>query len=237
MIKTGVNLITFDTDEAERLLHEYGDMLLTKTQRFFEDEEDNNNLELLNSDHFKELFDNYRRQCIGLSTVATNGLVLILLLTDVDFMSHLSEIDGTYLFYNMAPITKVVLPDNLNIIDHGLFRNCVNLKEIVFNSNLEQITGGSFINCTSLTSVDLSKTRLKKLGPGSFASCSELTDIYIPKTLTYLGYKAFEECYKLKNIHFGGTRHEWLNIDKGIGWMPDETPGITINCVDGVIYV
>jgi len=234
MIKTGVNQITFDTDEAERLLHENNDMLLIKIQRFFED---NDNIELLNTDNFKKLFDNYQRQCIGLSTVTTNGLILMLLLTDVDFMSHLSEIDSMYLFYNMTPITKVVLLDNLKIIEHGLFRNCTNLKEIVFNNNLEKIRSGPFINCKSLTSVDLSKTKLKGFGPNSFAGCSELTDIYIPKTLTYIDYQAFDGCSKLKNIHFSGTRHEWLNIDKGIEWMPNGTSGITINCVDGVIYV
>lgn len=62
-----------------------------------------------------------------------------------------------------------------------------------------------------------------------------LTSISIPSTVTYISFRAFENCINL-NINYNGTMEEWDNIDKEYEW--DKKSGIfTIHCTDGSIDI
>ena len=46
----------------------------------------------------------------------------------------------------------------------------------------------------------------------SFWDCATLTAVYLPKSLLQIGYNAFGNCEKLKDIYYRGTEAEWNGI-------------------------
>ena len=47
----------------------------------------------------------------------------------------------------------VKLPENLKVIDNGIFRYCSNLEEVYIGKNLEIIDESAFIGCNKLKSI------------------------------------------------------------------------------------
>lgn len=123
-------------------------------------------------------------------------------------------------FYKM-PVTSVVCPETLKVIDKSAFDGCTELKEVTFNEGLERIEDCAF-GGTGLEKVILPDTvnyvgdlafccdncikeikfsaSMTELG-NSFACCGA-TDITVPGNIKVVGYESFSECNNLKTLVF-----------------------------------
>lgn len=80
---------------------------------------------------------------------------------------------GEFAFSNNSLISKVIIPEGIEILESRAFENCKNLEEINLPRTLRRIEEGCFMNCDSLTY------------------------IFIPKTLLWIEDNAFDDNYKL----------------------------------------
>lgn len=71
------------------------------------------------------------------------------------------------------------------------------------------------------------------IGQHAFANCSHLTNITIPASVTNIEDSAFSGCLRLRDINYGGTMADWLNIPKSNNGYCINTS--TIHCTDGDI--
>lgn len=81
------------------------------------------------------------------------------------------ETIGLCAFY-YSPLTEVVLPDGLKIIEQSAFEYCTNLTRITLPASLEGIRPYAFAR-TSLNSVHI-PDNVGYIGPGAFADCDNL---------------------------------------------------------------
>ncbi len=142
-----------------------------------------------------------------------------------------SAVMGTYMF-NDSSIENVVLSDDITEITTYAFDGCANLKSIQLPSKLVSIGGyafsesglesietpetletigiGAFKGCTSLKRAVL-KGQLATLSNYLFSGCTNLESVELPESLGTIGTSAtaktyvFENCLKLKEIHFYGN--------------------------------
>ena len=61
---------------------------------------------------------------------------------------------------------------------------------------------------------------ISSIGDNTFAGMSSISSIVIPKTVGSIGEKAFDDCAKLADVGFEGSRDEWKNVE-GTGNVPD----------------
>ena len=72
---------------------------------------------------------------------------------------------------------------------------------------------------------------MKNIGENAFYSLSSLTSVTIPRSVTSIGWNAFENCKNLKEVHVDSLE-SWLSMDKS-GWR--DTPlryGAVLYCND-----
>lgn len=129
---------------------------------------------------------------------------------------------------NADKIEKVVIPQDVVLIDEYAFDKCENLTEINFPDKLTSIGFCAFLYCKSLKEVfipdsvktikdaiffgceSLGKARLpeglKEITVNMFGGCKSLTEIVVPEKVNKIGKDAFNGCTSLKKI----------NIPKGV---------------------
>ncbi|MCC8073996.1 MAG: leucine-rich repeat protein, partial [Clostridiales bacterium] len=73
------------------------------------------------------------------------------------------------------PITDVVLPDTVQIVDVFSAFKCVNLESIVIPSSVTQIAGNAFEYCTNLETVVIKQTGEIKFGSSVFGSLTGIS--------------------------------------------------------------
>ena len=92
----------------------------------------------------------------------------------------------------------LVIPETFQDADGTWYRvvgiddyafDCCNLISVIIPDSVIGIGEDAFMDCTDLTSVDLGNG-VQTIGVGAFASCP-LTSIFIPKSVTYVGSRAF----------------------------------------------
>lgn len=93
------------------------------------------------------------------------------------------------LFQQNTEVEKVILPEGLTSIAKAAFGWSA-VKEVVFPSTLENIEKYAFYDCKNLKTVDLSKTRLKKITEETFVGAG-IETLIMPNTLVEIGYQAF----------------------------------------------
>lgn len=98
---------------------------------------------------------------------------------------------GAYAF-EYAPLTSVVIPEGVTVIDRKAFAAASALKEITLPSTLWEIGEEAFIGC-ALEKVTLPEG-VETLGERAFACCGQLKTITLPNTLRRMGYGVFAEC-------------------------------------------
>lgn len=116
-----------------------------------------------------------------------------------------------------SPLTTIILPDTIELIDYNSFYSCIYLKEIKLPENLEYLGNSAFINCTSLNSVTINCPKLK-LEEDTFFGCNnlktmdinvcEISERSLPPALESvnlgediekIGFKAFSICKNLSS--------------------------------------
>lgn len=98
---------------------------------------------------------------------------------------------GAYAF-EYAPLTSVVIPEGVTVIDRKAFAAALALKEITLPSTLWEIGEEAFIGC-ALEKVTLPEG-VETLGERAFACCGQLKTITLSNTLRRMGYGVFAEC-------------------------------------------
>ena len=178
----------------------------------------------------------------GVEKVGENAFQLCKTLSDVGYSAKLREVGiSAFIGCNLTgtldissvvkigagafmdtKIKKVILNDNLETLEYGVFQGCSLLEEINFPSKLVSI--GSF--CFRFTGINKAvfNEGLKKIGALAFDNCKELyilelpesieeIGIYafqytlleivtIPQNLKILGYGAFKNCKELDILYF-----------------------------------
>ncbi|MBQ7355132.1 MAG: leucine-rich repeat protein [Clostridia bacterium] len=76
--------------------------------------------------------------------------------------------------------------------------------------------------------------RVLHIGTNAFEGCTFLESVTLPDGLESIASFAFKDCVNLKDIHFPGTKAEWIDFQKGFGW-DEGIPSYTVHCTDGDI--
>lgn len=98
-------------------------------------------------------------------------------------------------------IKKVVLNAGLTVIFRGAFGFAENLTEINFPSMLEEIGDSAFYDCKRLKTLNLSKTKLRKISAGCFAECAAVEKVILPETVCRIEKEAFYRDKRLTDIN------------------------------------
>ena len=97
---------------------------------------------------------------------------------------------GDKVFYNLAAVVEVKIPDTVVSIGQFAFANCTELTAITLPAGLQTIGEAAFHGCTKLESVDLGKA-LVSIDDYAFMNCPVLANITLPATLETIGMYAF----------------------------------------------
>lgn len=106
------------------------------------------------------------------------------------------------LFSNCAKLKEVKLPENLKIIENRVFKNCISLNEATIPDGVEKIGEDAFYNCSSLEKIAIPSS-VKEIGNNAFAECHSLKEVIIPKDtkLEFIDSTTFENCENLTIIN------------------------------------
>lgn len=105
-------------------------------------------------------------------------------------------------FKDNDSITKVVLGDNVGVVDKYAFSSCSNLSEVIFNDELYLISDYAFEYCSSLHSIDI-PTSLGLQNFGVFQGCINLVSVKIkncPTLYKTFSSNYFNNCRSLKRV-------------------------------------
>ena len=97
---------------------------------------------------------------------------------------------GDAVFYNLAAVVEVKIPETVTSIGNFAFANCTELESISLPAGTLSIGNNAFQGCTKLASIDLGDA-LVSIGDFAFSYCSVLVDIALPATLESIGLYAF----------------------------------------------
>ena len=137
--------------------------------------------------------------CIGLETVK--------------LPEGLTEIPAAT-FYNCENLVSVVIPESVTKIDESAFENCISLENIKLPERITKIKKDAFNGCTKLKNLpeitdepdaDITKDeifddRFEIDGTVLKKNKGDDTIVIIPKSITDIGYNAFENCNRITTI-------------------------------------
>ena len=146
-------------------------------------------------------------------------------------------------------IKKVVLNEGLTVIFRSAFGFAESLTEINFPSTLKEIGDSAFYDCKKLKTLDLSKTKLRKISAGCFSECADAEKVLLPETVCRIEKEAFFRDKSLADINIpraltemdktalSGTKinvadfkSAGINFGDGMIWMNDKD--ITLNSAE-----
>lgn len=122
-------------------------------------------------------------ESIGGSCFSNSGL------ETVDYPAGIGEVPFNC-FSSSKQLTKVTLPDDIEMIGSAAFGDCVNLSEINFPSSLRTIGGNAFLRDAKLTQLKFNEG-LERIEGSAFQYCQGLTTVAFPRSLQFIGNEAF----------------------------------------------
>lgn len=131
-------------------------------------------------------------ESIGGSCFSNSGL------ETVDYPAGIGEVHFNC-FSSSSQLTKVTLPDDIEMIGSAAFGDCVNLSEINFPSSLRTIGGNAFLRDAKLTQLKFNEG-LERIEGSAFQYCQGLTTVAFPRSLQFIGNEAFEYCRSLVTV-------------------------------------
>ncbi len=104
-------------------------------------------------------------------------------------------------FADNTKITKVIIPDSIEILGKNVFSNCSLLTEVVFDgmSKIQIIEDNTFYKCSSLTQLTF-PPQIKKIGDLAFYGCSSISELRVPISVTSIGRNAFGDMTTLSTL-------------------------------------
>ncbi len=144
---------------------------------------------------------------------------------------------GDYAFYNCASLPELDIPASTTNIGVAAFSGCRALVKVDLPWGISNIANWTFSGCEELKKLEI-PYGVTEIGEGAFENCTSLTKIKIPSSITSIGRGAFRNCSAMNTIYYGGTKAEWLSIQKPSDWLSEWDEGTgsyTILCTDGKI--
>lgn len=117
-------------------------------------------------------------------------------LVEIELPSTLKKISQPGVFSSATALTKITLPEGIEITEGGLFSDCTSLASIELPASVTVIPGSTFSGCSNLQSVT-TKGTITAIGSSAFNECSSLTDIPDLGQVTKVDSFAFNECGEL----------------------------------------
>ena len=139
--------------------------------------------------------------------------------------------DGTYTLLGLdRNVRKVVVPENVTIIEKRAFGNAKYLKSVLLPEILTHIGDHAFQN-SGLNSVNIPKN-IRYIGEGAFGS-TQITSVELPDSISVISPYMFAHCSNLKSLilpsglvgidkyAFEGTRIENIVLPKSVKFIGD----------------
>lgn len=117
---------------------------------------------------------------------------------------------------NNNDVTTVIFQGNPTTIPEAMCYGCAKVEEVQLPKSVNTIEKFAFYGCANLKHIELHEG-IVSIGTAAFSNCG-LRHIVTPKTLRYLGHRAFYENKDLRS----------LRINTGIGSLPE---GLLDGCV------
>ncbi len=96
-------------------------------------------------------------------------------------------------------LKSLTLPKNIRKVGESAFRDCISLTKLVVENDDIELGERAFENCAQLKDVSL-RNGMSEIYGGVFNSCKALASITLPEKLTVLGESSFADCASLKSI-------------------------------------
>ena len=136
---------------------------------------------------------------------------------------------GDAAFDGYDNLIDVFLPDTVTKIGEGAFRRCDNVTRISIPTGVTYIGSTAFYGDEKLAYVGDIPQGVSTIRNQVFGHCESLTSISIPKSVTRIYFSAFEYCYGLKDIYYGGTEAHWNSIESIWGEFRDHLSNVQIH--------
>lgn len=117
---------------------------------------------------------------------------------------------------NNNDVTSIIFQGNPTTIPESMCYGCAKVEEVQLPKSVNTIEKFAFYGCVNLKHIELHEG-IVSIGTAAFSNCG-LRHIVTPKTLRYLGNRAFYENKELRS----------LRINTGIGSLPE---GLLDGCV------
>ncbi|MBD5132506.1 MAG: leucine-rich repeat protein [Clostridiales bacterium] len=174
------------------------------------------------------------------------------LTSDVVIPTNVTYIDKFAFSFMEGEYDIKINADEL-VLEENAFAYCNGVGELTISGERVEIGAEAFEGCeaTSLTVMggyvdvgisafkyaDFTSVQFKNSGTdlqtGAFSSCSKLAYAEF-ECLFSIGGSAFSSCDKLSDIHYGGSKSDWENVDKRYSWLGYRQV-LTIRCSDGTV--
>ncbi len=97
-------------------------------------------------------------------------------------------------------ITKIVLPDTIQLIGAGAFQCMEELREINIPAGVREIGEAAFAACAALRTLTI-PPNVKRIGKKAFLGCAALETVYISEGVEELEAGVFAKCSKLRKVY------------------------------------
>ena len=119
-------------------------------------------------------------------------------LLNIDIPQTIVELEA-YAFADCYQIHDITIPEKITVIPEAAFSGCENAFRVTFKGDIERISYSAFANCTSLNIVSFMGS-VEVIDQLAFAFCSSLNRFEVPKGTIEIGDMAFYSCSKLYSI-------------------------------------
>ena len=173
-----------------------------------------------------------RENCNALIHTATNTLIRGCQNTTIP--NSVTTI-GKKAFHDCHSLKSIIIPKSVTTIEENAFCNCFLLKYIAFTDSIKTISWGAFDQCKSLKAIVIPDS-VTNIEDYAFCRCESLEYVLIPDSVVNIGYHAFDECKSLYEIHYDGTKAQWIKIIEDEIFCAWSHPYF-VHCTDGHIEI
>lgn len=142
---------------------------------------------------------------------------------------------GEDAFRNCFSLKYIAFTDSIKTIGKSAFCRCESLKAIIIPDSIKTISWGAFNQCKSLKAIAIPDS-VTNIEDYAFEDCESLKYIVIPDSVVNIGYHAFHGCKSLYEIHYDGTKAQWIKIIEDEIFCAWSHPYF-VHCTDGHIEI
>lgn len=208
-------------------------------------------IDLIESNNFYDLY----YSCPDYPTDSYKGeLVDVLYASGIDPLVHMNHIPNNC-FYGSKTIKELTLPSSITYIGSYAFAYA-KIEKIIINKECKMLNDDAFLDAYHLEEVIFpSDSILQRISEECFGACVSLKTITLPDSIKYIEPRAFAKTSSLEyfslgknlglqsevfpssnltDIHFRGTKEEWLKGRKSPHCLSYSSIEDII-CIDGTL--